>query len=53
MWTVENRGRYNRNHLRYPSDLSDEEWVLIEPLIPARKPGVRLRPARPLSIARA
>ena len=26
---------------RYPSDLSDEQWVLLEPLIPAPKPGGR------------
>ncbi len=39
MWTVENRLRYNRDHLRYPSDLTDEEWALIEPLIPPGKPG--------------
>jgi transposase len=39
MWTVENRARYNRDHLRYPSDLTDEEWALIEPLIPSGKPG--------------
>lgn len=39
MWTPENRGRYNRDHLRYPSDLSDEEWALIEPLIPPAKRG--------------
>ena len=26
MWTTENRARYDRNHLRYPSDLTDEEW---------------------------
>uniref|UniRef100_A0A831UJT8 Transposase n=1 Tax=Thermus islandicus TaxID=540988 RepID=A0A831UJT8_9DEIN len=23
----------------YPSDLTDEEWALLEPLIPAPKPG--------------
>ena len=39
MWTTENRARYNRDHLRYPSDLTDEEWSLIEPLIPPGKPG--------------
>lgn len=39
MWTVENRARYNRDHLRYPSDLTDEEWGLIEPLIPPAKKG--------------
>ncbi|RTI15171.1 transposase [Thermus scotoductus] len=25
----------------YPSDLSDAEWALLEPLIPAPKPGGR------------
>ena len=44
MWTSENRERYNRDHLRYPSDLSDEEWELIEPLIPpARRGGNKRR----------
>ena len=33
MWTTENRGR-DRDRLRYPSDLTDEEWKLVEPLIP-------------------
>ena len=39
MWTNENRGRYDRSHLRYPSDLTDGEWGLIEPLIPPAKRG--------------
>jgi transposase len=39
MWTVENRAKYNRDHLRYPSDLTDAEWALIEPLIPPAKKG--------------
>ncbi|MCU0840032.1 MAG: hypothetical protein MUE49_15135 [Rhodospirillales bacterium] len=26
MWTQENRHRYDRSKLRYPSDLTDEEW---------------------------
>jgi transposase len=39
MWTAENRPRYNRDKLRYPSDLSDEEWALVEPLIPPGKRG--------------
>ena len=30
MWTSENRARYDRGLLRYPSDLTDEEWRLIE-----------------------
>ena len=40
MWTTENRPRYNRDKLRYPSDLTDAEWRHIEPLIPpARTEG--------------
>jgi transposase len=39
MWTTENRGRYDRSKLRYPSDLTDEEWLLIGPLIPPAKRG--------------
>jgi len=39
MWTRENRGRYDRSKLRYPSDLTDEEWALVAPLIPAAKRG--------------
>ena len=39
MWTSENRGRYDRSRLRYPSDLTDEEWALVEPLIPPAKRG--------------
>ena len=34
MWTSENRAKYDRSGLRYPSDLTDAEWVLIGPLIP-------------------
>ncbi len=37
MWTDENRGRYDRNRLRYPSDPADEERRLVEPLIPPPK----------------
>ena len=33
MRTNENRARYDRSHLRYPSDLTDDEWKLVEPLI--------------------
>ncbi len=39
LWTAENRPRYNRDKPRYPSDLTDAEWALIEPLIPPGKPG--------------
>jgi transposase len=39
MWTSENRARYDRSKLRYPSDLTDDEWGLVEPLIPPGKTG--------------
>ncbi len=39
MWTTENRIRYDRSKLRYPSDLTDEEWAVIGPLIPRAKRG--------------
>jgi transposase len=39
MWTTENRQRYDRSCLRYPSDLTDAEWALVEPLIPPAKRG--------------
>jgi transposase len=43
MWTTENRPRYNRDRLRYPSDLTDAEWMLVEPMIPPAKHGGRRR----------
>ena len=46
MWTTENRQRYNRDKLRYPSDLTDEEWRLVEPQIPPAKHGGRHRTVR-------
>ena len=39
MWTTENRGRYDRSILRYPSDLTDDEWSLVGPLIPRARRG--------------
>jgi len=29
MWTLENRPRYDRGKLRYPSGSTDEEWALF------------------------
>ena len=43
MWTKENRWRYDRSKLRYPSDVTNEEWALIEPLIPPAKGGGKTR----------
>jgi transposase len=42
MWTAENRCRYDRSKLRYPSDVTDAEWLVLKPLIPkARRGGNR------------
>jgi hypothetical protein len=29
MWTTKNRVRYHRDQLRYPSDVTEEEWGVI------------------------
>jgi len=43
MWTVENRRLYDHSGLRYPSDVADDEWTLVEPLIPPARRGGRPR----------
>jgi transposase len=43
MWTTENRAQYNRDKLRYPSDVTDGEWEHIVSLIPPAKRGGRKR----------
>jgi len=43
MWTPDNRPRYNRDKLRYPSDVTNDEWSHIEFLIPPAKHGGRDR----------
>jgi len=43
MWTPENRKLYDRSDLRYPSDVTDEEWELIKPQIAPAKRGGRKR----------
>lgn len=34
VWTAQNRNRYDRRGQRYPSDLTNEEWIVLEPLLP-------------------
>jgi transposase len=34
-WTETTREQYDRRHLRYASDCTDEEWALMAPLMPA------------------
>jgi hypothetical protein len=46
----ENRPKYNRDKLRYPSDLTDDEWLHIEPIIPPAKCGGRKRSIEPREI---
>jgi transposase len=43
MWTIENRARYNRDHLRYPSEATDGEWAEVGSLIPPARRGGRKR----------
>ena len=43
MWKPEHRRAADRRGLRYPSDLSDAEWKLVEPMIPPSKRGGRKR----------
>ena len=43
MWTEITRRKYEREGQRYASDLTDAEWALIEPHMPAVKPLGRPR----------
>jgi transposase len=43
MWKPEHRRAAKRDGLRYPSDLSDAEWAMVEPFIPPAKRGGRPR----------
>src|SRR5207244_555105 len=44
MWTETTRRKYEREGRRYASDLTDAEWGLIEPHMPAAKPPGRRGP---------
>ncbi len=46
MWSNENRGGYDRGKMRYPSDVTDEEWALVEPRIPPARRGGAKRTVR-------
>ena len=43
MWTQEHRRAHARKGLRYPSDLTDAEWELVERLLPPARRGGRPR----------
>ena len=43
MWTAGHRRNASRKGMRYPSDLTDDEWRLVEPFIPPARHGERKR----------
>jgi len=43
MWKPEQRLVADRSGLRYPSDLTDTEWAIVEPMIPPARHGGRKR----------
>ena len=43
MWSEEQRQAHDRAGLRYPSDLTDAEWALVEPFVPPARRGGRRR----------
>src|SRR5262245_14657551 len=43
MWKPEHRQAADRSCLRYPSDLTDAEWAIVEPMIPPTRHGGRKR----------
>jgi putative transposase len=43
MWTPTTRRQHSRAGLRYGSDLTDSEWTLLEPLLPAAAASGRKR----------
>ena len=43
MWTAEHRRNASRKGMRYPSDLTEDEWRLVEPFIPPARHGGRKR----------
>ncbi|HSR80792.1 MAG TPA: IS5/IS1182 family transposase, partial [Hyphomicrobiaceae bacterium] len=43
MWTDEQRKTHKPPVGRYPSGVTDEEWAIIEPMIPPGRTGGRKR----------
>jgi len=43
MWTKQQRETHKPRGGRYPSDCSDAEWGIIEPMVPLASPGGRKR----------
>ena len=42
-WTAEHRRAADRRGLRYPSDLTDAEWAIAQPMLRPAKRGGRPR----------
>ena len=42
-WTAITRTEHGRKFTRYPSDLTDAEWRVMSPLVPAARRGGRRR----------
>lgn len=53
MWTAEHRRAADRRGLRYPSDLTDAEWRLIEGFVPPARHGRRKREANVREVVNA
>ncbi len=58
MWTPTTRAQHSRAGLRYGSDMRDDEWAILEPLLPAprsrgRKQGLADAPGRGRDLLRA
>ena len=53
MWTSEHRRAADRRGLRYPSDLTDAEWRLIEGFVPPARHGGRKREANVREVVNA
>ncbi len=47
MWTATTRAQHMRDRLRFVSDLTDAEWAVLAPLLPAR-PGIGRPPEWPM-----
>jgi len=53
MWTETTRRQYRREDLRYASDMTDAEWAVIEPHLPAAKRLGRPRRVAPRAVVEA
>lgn len=48
MWTPDTRSEHDREDLHDPSDLTDAEWAILDPVVPATgqdRPQTRLADA--------